>query len=468
MTTNNTTLHSSYNQILDNETPYSTVDLLKHIDNNQLIKRISKTLAAGIQLPESTVFLMGMAIFSSVATRNYFVAREHDKKAIPIGLYVVSEQPPATGKTWLQSEFQSPFDDVDDEERKLHREELKQLNSIDKEQLSDDQKARLIELKQNPVPLLFITNTTPEGLEMSLHKTGGFFSLVSSEQSLFDSLFGLYQGDANKQNNNEVVLNGFDDGKSGTLRVGREAYSGRAAGGIALFAQNGSIEKLLNASNGTGLSERFLMLSEPHLLGKRKHVDAPYIDRTITAEYHELATGIARIALRQGNKVGTLSISKKAHLEIKKYRDSIELYLADCGAYAVHQSLRGAAGKSDMQIMKVAANLHLLDGGAYEPEIADHHVVSATHIVNDLLIAALGLCHDKGLVGAKAEFTAILAYLSKKPIGAKMRDITNSLRATNPFKDTTGNKREAIRLAVEDMHKQNLLFVTCEGVYKIA
>jgi hypothetical protein len=466
MTTSNTTLHSSYNQILDNETPYSTVDLLKHIDNNHLIKRLSKTLAAGIQLPESTAFLTGITIFSSVATRGYCVAYEYGG-SIPIGLYSAAEQPPAAAKTWLQTEFQNPFDAVDDEKRKLHREELKQLNSIDKDDLSDDQKARLIELKQNPVPLLFITNTTPEGLEMSLHKTGGFFSLVSSEQTLFDSLFGLYQGDANKQNNNEVVLNGFDGGKSGTLRVGREAYSGRAAGGIALFAQNGSIEKLLNASNGTGLSERFLMLSEPHLLGKRKHVEAPYIDRTVTTEYNELATDIARVVLRQDREISFLSISKNGHLEIKKYRDAIEQHLADGGAYAVHQSLRGAAGKSNMQIMKVAANLHLLDGGAYEPEIDDRHVMSAIHIVNDLLIAALGLCHDKGLVGAKAEFTAILTYLSKKPIGAKMRDITNSLRATNPFKDVTGNKREAIRLAVEDMYRQNLLYVTADGAYKI-
>lgn len=453
-----------YNAVLDNETPYSTVNLLKHIDDKQLIKRLSKTLAAGIQLPESTAFLMGMAIFSSVATRNYYVSYEYGG-SIPIGLYVVTEQPPAAAKTWLQNEFQKPFDDVDDEKRKLQTEELKQLQSIDKERLSDEQKARILELKQNYQPLLFITNTTPEALEMSLHKTGGFFSLVSSEQSLFDSLLGLINGNDSKQNNNEVVLNGFDGGKSGTLRIGREAYSGRSAGSVALFAQNGSIEKVLNASNGTGLSERFLMLSEPHNLGKRKHVEAPYIDRTITAEYHELATSIARVALNKDNEVGFLSISKNGHLEIKKYRDAIEEHLADGGAYAVHQSLRGAAGKANMQIMKVAANLHLIDGGAYQPEIDDCHVTAAIHIVNDLLIAALGLCHAKGLIGAKAEFSAIITYLSKQNgKGAKMREITNSLKSTKPFKDATGSKTESIKNAIIEMTAQGLLMES-NGIY---
>ena len=232
--------------------------LLNHVGNDQLIKRLSKTLATGIQLPENDVFMVGMAIFSSIATRKYSVAYEHGG-SIPIGLYVVAEQPPAAAKTWLQTEFQKPFDTIDDEKRKQQKEAITSLEKqIDDCEDAKENKELVKQFKEfKHIPLLFITNTTPEALEMSLHKTNGFFSLVSSEQTLFDSLFGLIGGDKGKQNNNEVVLNGFDAGKSGTLRIGRGAYSGRAAGGVALFAQNGSIEKLLNASGGTGLSERF-------------------------------------------------------------------------------------------------------------------------------------------------------------------------------------------------------------------
>jgi len=458
---------NSYNATLDNEKPYSTVDLLQYIDDDQLIKRLTITLAEGIQLPESSAFLMGVAIFSSVATRKYSVAYEYGG-SIPIGLYVAVEQPPAAAKTWLQGEFQKPFDDVDDEKRKLHSDELKKLKAIKKDDLTDIEADRLDELKQNHIPLLFITNTTPEALEMSLHKTGGFFSLVSSEQSLFDSLLGLSYGDSSKSNNNEVVLNGFDSGKSGTLRIGREAYSGRAAGGVALFAQNGSIEKLLNASNGTGLSERFLFAAERHLLGTRDHINAPRIDRSTTAEYDKICTEIARVALDKDSDVGTLTISKNGHMKIKQYRNQIEQHLADGGRYAVHKSLRGGAGKANMQVMKIAANLHLLDGGAYQSEIDDRHITSAICIVNDLLEAALGLCHDKGIVGAKAEFTAIIGYLSnsKRANGARMTDIINSLKSTKPFSDMAAGKNTAIREVVAEMVEQYVLLVK-DGVYSI-
>lgn len=445
--------------------------LLNHVGNDQLINRLSKTLAAGIQIPENDVFLVGMAIFSSVAARKYSVAYEHGLKTVPVGLYVVAEQPPGAAKTWLQGEFEKPFELVDNDRRKLHKETLERLeNQLDDCEDKDEKKElskQIKELQKNPIPLLFITNTTPEALEMSLHKTNGFFSLVSSEQTLFDSLFGLIGGDTGRQNNNEVVLNGFDAGKSGTLRINREAYSGYAAGGVALFAQPGSIEKLLNASNGTGLSERFLMSSEPHLLGKRKHVDAQHIDRAITAEYHDLATGIARVALNKdctASDLAVLTISKNSHRKINQFRDGVEEHLADGAAYSVHQSLRGAAGKANIQIMKIAANLHLLDGGAYEPEIKDKHVESAIWIVNDVLKSMLGLCHDKELVGAKAEYSAITTYLSGKSKGATVNEMVNSLKRTKPFKDMTSGRNEAIRSAIVEMVANELLAFD-NGIY---
>ncbi len=129
--------------------------------------------------------------------------------------------------------------------------------------------------------------------------------------------------------------------------------------------------------------------------------------------------------------------------------------------------VRSGAGKANMQVMKIAANLHLLDGGAYQSEIDDRHVTAAIGITQDLLEAALGLCHDKGLVGAKAEFTAIIGYLSKKNKGAVLTDIVNAMRGTKPFKDMTSGRPESIKCAVGDMVEQGLLAVV-NGVYSIA
>jgi hypothetical protein len=133
--------------------------------------------------------------------------------------------------------------------------------------------------------------------------------------------------------------------------------------------------------------------------------------------------------------------------------------LIDGGKFS-HVSLRGAASKINMQIMKIAANLHLIESGEFVPEISDKHVIAAIGIANELLEANLKLCKDKGIMGAKAEFTAILNYLTAK-IGAKSeRDIINSMRTTQPFKDFSGKKSELIKFTLTEMLTQMLLIQT--------
>jgi hypothetical protein len=212
----------------------ATVDLLFHVDDNHLLKRLAQSVSAATHIPASSVFLLGLGVFSSVATRNYSV-KYRNFGAIPVGLYTVIESPSGVGKTQATRIFQQPF---------------YAAHKVANSQLPPDTVARA----------LFTSNSTPEALENSLIGTKGFFSCVSSEQGLFNSLFGLSYGEG-KQSNNDLVLNGFDAGHMNSMRITRQGYNGIVAGGVTLFAQCGSVEKVLNASNGTGLSERFLMLS---------------------------------------------------------------------------------------------------------------------------------------------------------------------------------------------------------------
>jgi Protein of unknown function (DUF3987) len=93
--------------------------------------------------------------------------------------------------------------------------------------------------------------------------------------------------------------------------------------------------------------------------------------------------------------LSNLTISKNGHSKINQYRNRIEPHLVDGGKFS-HVSLRGAASKINMQIMKIAANLHLIDGGEHVPEVADKHVDAAIDIANELLEANLKLCKDNG------------------------------------------------------------------------
>ena len=224
---------------------------------------------------------------------------------------------------------------------------------------------------------------------------------------------------------------------------------------MACFAQQGSVETVLNASNGTGLSERFLMLAESHSLGGRDHTKVLIVDLELEVAYASACQFLEQVLEhpRSLNSLEGLRISEEGYLMIAEYRNQIETHLADGGKFA-HISLRGAASKIDMQIMKLAANLQLFDEGGM---IKDCYIKSAIGIADDLLEANYRMCQDKGLMGHKAEFTAILGLFGDNPRSRSERNIIQSKSQTQPFKSFTGNKSKQIRDALHEMVEQGLL-----------
>jgi hypothetical protein len=469
---------STFNATLDTEHKYCTVDLLSGIDENHILKRLSIQTAAETHLPVNTVFLMGMTVFSSMVARKYAVQYQNEQP-LPIGLYSVVEQPSGTGKSWCLGIFQKPFIEI---QKEVLKEVLTKISRFQKriddgdEPLAGDEQAEHKELAEKATRLstgLFVTNATPEGLEMTLSRTSGFFSAVSSEQGLFNSLLGNSYKSDNSSNNNDVVLNGFDGGHVNSVRVTRKGYNGNVIGAVACFAQQGSIETVLKASNGTGLSERFLMLAEPHSLGKRDHTKQAYHDRNLVNDYANACKIIESVISEPlvFESLNNLTISKAGFLKINQYRNSIEPHLIDGGRFS-HISLRGAASKINMQIMKIAAILHLSDYAEMNNIIPERHINAAIHIANELLEANLKLCKDKGIMGVKAEFTAIINYLTAKHGVKSERDIINSMRTTQPFKDFSGSQSTLIKSTLAEMIVQRLLTQTWDtsgkSIYSLA
>ena len=254
-----------------------------------------------------------------------------------------------------------------------------------------------------------------------------------------------------------MVLNGFDAGTINSIRAKREGYSGDVVGAIACFAQPGSTEIILKASNGTGLSERFVMLSEPHNLGKRDHTKQIQQDDNLLADYQkicELMESVISEPLEFSN-LNNLTISPDCFNKINQYRNKIEPYLTDGGKFS-HVSLRGAASKIDMQIMKIAANMHLMDYD-FNNVIPERQVTAAIDIANELLDAKLKLCMDKGILGVKAEFTAILSLFENNPKPRTERNIIQAKFRQKPFSEYSGNVSELIRTNLAEMVDQKLL-----------
>lgn len=445
---------------LDSQTHYCVVDLVRHIENKHLLKQLSISVSQATHLPVSTVFLMGLGVFSSIATRAYRVSYKHGG-TIPIGLYVVAEQPSGTGKSWCLNTFQRPF-------YKAHKHHVSKCDAQLKALQSTPPTPDTIEIaeyysKAMQTPL-FTTNTTPEALEQSLRLTKGFFSAVSSEQGLFNSLLGLIYGE-NKISNNDLVLSGFNGDYLASMRVTRTGFSGYVAGGIVLFAQGGSVESILNQSKGTGLSERFLMLAEPHSLGKRNWKESKSINHDLVKDYDNICQQfIGNVLMNPSDfeETPTLTINSEGWEKIFLFREELEPHLADGARYS-HISLRGAASKVDIQIMKIAANLHLLGGLDVGNVIETDSVDSAIRIVRDLMEANMAILHDKEIIGSKAEYTAILKMFEGNNKSLTERQITNSRKCVSPFKDFTGNKYELIRKALNELVEQGAILKSVQG-----
>lgn len=450
---------SSENHILDADIKYSCVDLLRHVEDDHVLKKLSLYVYEKTYLPPSTVFLCGLGVFSAIASRKYSVSYQ-DKEKLPIGLYVVTEQPSGSGKSRCLKTFQKPFYEMSET---IHDKIMIEYNKIMENDgnLDDDEKAKLAELSRRLGSLgsLFTTNTTSEGLEKGLSETNGFFSAVSSEQGLFNVLFGgMYKSD-NKPGNNDIVLNGYDGGFVNSARVTRKGYCGQVVGGIVCFAQSGSIETLLNSSNGTGLSERFLMLAEPHALGIRDHLRDSNIINQYYEDYSEKCLMLESVLNDQGKFSDTFEIyiSDKGFAMIREYLNTIEPHLIDGGKYS-HASLRGAASKIDMQIMKIAANLSLLGEKIdFWAGMSDKYIEAAIKIADDLLNANLKLCQDKGVMGARAEFEAVLRLFEDNPKPRLERSIIQSRSKVSPFKEFSGNRSNHIREVLNEMTEQNIL-----------
>lgn len=448
-----------HNKILDDDVDYFELDLIKHIPDSHIMKRLSIAISKVVQIPVSSVFLVGLGVFSSITCRRYMVLYQYDG-SVPCGNYFAIEQPSGVGKTYCTERFQVPFFKAFDEKNKRYKARIDELENL--EEPTPEEKKELKELLKNPPMPFFSTNPTPEGLEKTLSKTNGFFAVVSSEQGAINSLLGFAYKDKGSANNNDVVLHGFDGGYHKPDRVSRDAYYGVVIGSIVSFAQSGCVEKVISASNLTGLAERFLFVVEPHFLGRRDIGKKNPIPKELIEEYNAIASTLAELVFNsEKKKLTELSISNYGHKAITEYRREIEPHLIDGGKYS-HSSLRGAASKADIQIMKIAANLHLSSSieSLHSNQIPDIYIDAAIEIFSDVFEAMVQLCTKKGVIGERAELEALINYLSKDGGRSKTeRQITNSLRATNPFINYSGSKIAAARKTFEQALKHGLITV---------
>lgn len=435
---------------------------LKSLMPDSLIRKMVNYFSEKNNIPESTLMLIGLGVFSGLTCRKWNCAYP-DGEIAPICLYVVAEQDASSGKSSVLNAFQKPFVTMvekeiekieaiiltQEEKLKAHLETEIDISKEDKQRFKIQTKKLKEELgntRKRKIEVEHImpkTNITPQALEESLNYTNGFFIAASDEQSLLDSLI------AGKGNtSNEILLKGRNSERIQSVKISRKGYTGKVTGSFVCFAQSGSIAKIIKASGASGLCERFLMISEPEMMNKDHLKSIPDPSKLFTeyAEKFHFLKGLIEKPLNH-NELITLQISSEGWNEINTFNNTLENLILPDGILS-HQILKRMAKKSTLQIMSIASNLHLsecrylplLDGDYY---IEDRFVYIAIEIMNGLLHSTRDYFERNGFMSSKEELRSIIDYF----IGTngEYKRVKVSVHALESRKKLGTGKRNLIR-----------------------
>lgn len=253
-----------------------------------------------------------------------------------------------------------------------------------------------------------------------------------------------------RKTNSELVLKAWDSGHVSIARANADNnMSFTALGCMAVIAQDETISGIMEAgARGIGVSERFLLVREESFLGRRQFVDdngeTTYtpVDAGLKAAYYKLIHNI----MTEENV--SLKVSKSAMRVLNIARQEMEPKLADGGEYS-HTMLRGALGKMDKQVIRLASVIHTIrnwqdNNGTVlkSKEIDVETMQEALVMFQELSKTYISAANASGHAGEDAELTKIIDTITRLGKANKgtltARAIYESIRKVRPFLGQAG------------------------------
>lgn len=466
---------------------YPIISLGNDID---VVGKLSANAARSVQFPESSAYMHFLGCVSSAMLGRFTV--EYHGTQQPTALYVVTSQPPSTGKSAINSLSIAPMiaeterlNDIRKRDRKKIMAKLSALAKEMKQEKSPSEMAALFEDKEDLEEKLEklcdvvfpVSDTTPEGLARINNRQGNF-AVISDEATSVNSLLGMTYGDGSKKTNSELVLKAWDAGNVSIARANAENnMSFVAMGCISVIAQDETINAIMNAgARGIGVSERFLLVREKSFLGERVFVDdngdSTYepIDGGLKADYYKLIHNImSEVDVK-------LSVSSSAMRYLNRARQEMEPHLADGGKYS-HTMLRGALGKFDKQAIRIASVLHAIrnwfapDGcnPLKSREIDLETMQEAVIMFNELSKTYLSSANAAGHAGDNAEMNKLVDILIKSGRQNKgvvgIRSLYEAARKVKPFEGQAGTMTRIKDHLIPMLDEKNYTCLIGDKVY---
>lgn len=446
------------------EDSYSTPNIVQH---GGWVAELAKAKCAEVIFPENSAFLHGLGVIAGAAAYKFRYQYYSEEKAV--NLFCVASQPPSTGKSSIFNFFTRPFANAfyelnqkNAKKRARLEKELKELNEA-----AESGQNVAIEIEQTLSALREVQHVswqkddvTPEAAESIAAKQSGLFNILSPEADAINVILGNVYGDGKGKANHGVFLKMWDTEWHSSARVTRNGYDGEIYGSVSVLAQDESIDTILRVGqdSGRGISERFLLIREQNLFGQRKSSNRVRIDQAIIEEFSQTASNIVN------EKNTVLKFSKKAFAMVNDLTDHLDDKMSD-GREFSSSMIRGAAGKADKQVYKLASIMHVAEdwrpSGRRRTTVDDKHVKNAIAIFLELLKTYLAAADGMMISGRNTEISFIaekIAELSK----AKMQKFSidylrDKIRNRGPLKGISGLTPKLKEVYLPELEKRGYI-----------
>tara|TARA_R110000744_G_scaffold380568_1_gene503229 strand:+ start:11665 stop:13248 length:1584 start_codon:yes stop_codon:yes gene_type:complete len=450
---------------------------IKLAEEKNLLSDLCWSISKAIQFPVNTIYAHGMGVVASAMSKSFSFEYGHGTK--PVNLYVVTAQPPSTGKSGVNELLVEPvhhaFDTIN-EKAIVERKKAKIRMSAIKRELKDaaknpasteeqkfaleDEMTALYKSHDKHVVYTYaLDDATPEATAKIALGQNGLFNIISAEADAINIILGGVYSD--KKANFGIFLKGWDSERHHVARASQEVMSGRVTGNICVIAQDESIRTILAAGeSGRGISERFLLVRESTYLGKRVFNKGVKVCDTLLAKYSKLIFNIVR------EDGVTLQFSAKSKDLINEYRSTLEPEMADSGRYG-NNMMRGFMGKADKQIMKIASVLHVIDNwaekGDRSTQVRDSTTRSAIKFFKDIAESYITAADELGFTGCESEYIKVeeklQQYAEKGKLTMSVAQLRSNLKNIKPFTGTPNLTHKLKNILLPAMESNNICVV---------
>ena len=216
-------------------------------ERGDIATELSRMIASYMQFPANTVFMHCLGCISA-AMKNFKLSYGYIND-LYANLYIVTAQPPSTGKSAVNdilfNPVQKAYSEYNAANASLRNQLVKQITmlekDIDKESDSrmldeyfDELEKKKRQLRDVALIKPSITNTTIEALEAEAGRQAGFFNLVSDEAETINVVLGAVYSEGKAKSNSEIILKAWDNGYVSSSRIGRDGIDSHVRGTICV------------------------------------------------------------------------------------------------------------------------------------------------------------------------------------------------------------------------------------------